>query len=394
MDAGDTSKGIAVNLSFKDIQYRFARFLLTVAGVGFLVTASIGMVGLYRGIIADALLVIDTIGADLWVVQGDRQGPFSEGSAVSLDLDARVESLGNVYNVRRFRQFSYQFLHNGKQSRAAITTLDYPKDNGSWLNLVYGRSIGAAHFEVVADVSSGLHVGETIHMAKDEYRIVGLTSGMVDASGDAMMFITLNDALAISSQRTSEEILLARSAAQAGNQNAGSSSAGRISAVLVSLDAATDPETVRDAMMSWGDVNVLTQADQSDLLLNQRLWRLRLQILAFTAVLLVVMAIIISLIIYTMTIEKLHQIAMLKLIGARNSLIVSMIAQQAAMIGVGGFAFGLLLSNLIFPYFPRRIVMTPEDLGLLFAAVCIVSAGSSLFGISRALSVKAQEVLS
>lgn len=385
-----------MNLALKDIRFNFPRFLLTVAGVGFLVTASVGMVGLYRGIIADALLVIDSVGADLWVVQGGRFGPFSESSSIDPSLDSRVQGLAGVEETRRFLQFSYQFPHDGKEARAAITALDFPADDGHWLNLKYGRSLNTTHYEAVADVTVGLALGDVVRLGTDDYRIVGLTRRMVDSTGDGLLFVSISDAMAIAGERTSEEILLSRartglSSSAAGPQDNAKQS---VSAVLVTLDPAADANEVRQALMRWGDVNVLSQAEQRDLLLNQRLWRLRLQILAFTAVLLVVMAIIISLIIYTMTIEKLHQIAMLKLIGARNSMIISMIAQQAALIGVGGFCFGLLVSNLIFPYFPRRIAMEPADLSMLFAAVAVISGASSLFAISRALRVRAQEVLS
>lgn len=384
-----------MNLALKDIRFNFARFLLTVAGVGFLVTASVGMVGLYRGIIADALLIIDSVGADLWVVQGGRSGPFSESSSIQPSLDTRVEGLAGVQNTRRFLQFPYQFGHEGRQPRAAITGLDFPGDTGQWLNLKYGRSLDAPHFEAVADLTVGLELGDIVRLGPDDYRIVGLTQGMVDSTGDGLLFVSINDAMTIAGQRTSEEVLLNRARAGLPSTDGQRESANqRISAVLVTLNPATDPNDVRQAVMRWGDVNVLSQAEQRDLLLNQRLWRLRLQILAFTAVLLVVMAIIISLIIYTMTIEKLHQIAMLKLIGARNSMIIWMIAQQAALIGIGGFGFGLMISNVIFAYFPRRIVIDPADLGMLFAAVAVISGASSLFAISRALRVRAQEVLS
>ena len=146
--------------------------------------------------------------------------------------------------------------------------------------------------------------------------------------------------------------------------------------------------------MRWGDANVISKAEQRDLLLNQRLWRLRVQILAFTSVLLLVTAIVISLILYTMTMEKLHQIALMKLLGAENSRIVSMILQQAALIGLFGFALSLLLANTVFPWFPRRIVMLPSDLAMLFAILCVICVIASWFGIARALKVRAQEVLS
>src|SRR5690606_14812750 len=75
-------EGGAMNLAIKDIRFNFMRFALTALGIGFLLLGAIGAIGLYRGIVSDALLVIDRIGADLWVVQGERVGPFSEGSAI------------------------------------------------------------------------------------------------------------------------------------------------------------------------------------------------------------------------------------------------------------------------------------------------------------------------
>ena len=61
--------------------------------------------------------------------------------------------------------------------------------------------------------------------------------------------------------------------------------------------------------------------------------RARRQIGLFTTILLIVSAVIIALIIYTMTMEKLRQIATLKLIGAPDSKIVGLIVQQALVLG-------------------------------------------------------------
>lgn len=387
-----------MNLAVQDIRFNLLRFLLTVAGVGFLITASIGMAGLYRGIVSDALLIIDRIGADLWVVQGGRAGPFAEGSAVSSTMDRRVEGVPGVAGVRRFVQASQQFMVGGRELRATLTGLDYPRDDGHWLQLVRGRFLETGHFEAIADTSIGLAVGDRVRLGQDDYTIVGTTSGMVDSMGDGLLFVSVNDAIAIAQRRRSEEILLARAAAGTGAAATGNDSSVRqdskIAAVLVRLDNAADAGRVRAAVQGWGDANVLSRADQHDLLLNKRLLRLRIQLLAFTGVLLVVMAIVISLIIYTMTLEKLHQIAMLKLIGARNSVIVSMILQQAAFVGIGGFCFGVAAARLIFPYFPRRVEMQSGDLLGMLVVVMAISGLASLFGISRALKVRAQEVLS
>lgn len=385
-----------MNLGFKDIRHNLGRFLMTAAGVAFLVTASIGMVGLYRGIVEDALLIIDRIGADLWVVQGGRFGPFSESSAISADMDRRVEGIAGVAEVRRFAQVSQQFPFQGRQLRASITGLDYPKDRGEWVRLTAGRHLANGHFEAIADASVGLGLGDRVRLGQDDYTIVGLTQGMVDMSGDGLFFVTVNDAMAIARRRTSEEVVLARDAMRPGAAINGSSvqQDSKIAATLVTLNPAAGEKAVRAAILAWGDANVLSRADQENLLLNQRLWRLRVQILAFTAVLLVVMAIVISLIIYMLTMEKRHQIAMLKLIGARNAVIVVMIAEQSYLIGAGGLLFGLGLSRLIFPYFPRRVVIDAADIGMLALAMAIICGFASLLGISRALKVRAQEILS
>lgn len=386
-----------MNLGFKDIRHNLGRFVMTAAGVAFLVTASVGMIGLYRGIVEDALLIINRIGADLWVVQGGRSGPFSESSAISSDMDRRVEGVAGVALTRRFVQVNQQFAFDGRQLRASITGLDYPRDRGDWIVLSAGRALANTHFEAIADESVGLGLGDRVRLGQDDYTIVGLTRGMVDMGGDGLLFVTVNDAMAIAQRRTSEEVLLARRAAGQGAGSAGGSSVrqdSKIAATLVTLNPAADPAAVRAAIMAWGDTNVLSRADQENLLLNQRLWRLRVQILAFTAVLLIVMAIVISLIIYMLTMEKRHQIAMLKLIGARNSVIVAMIAEQAYLIGAGGLLMGFGLARLIFPMFPRRVVMTPGDLALLGVAMAVICGFASVLGISRAIKVRAQEVLS
>ncbi|PKN29951.1 MAG: ABC transporter permease, partial [Deltaproteobacteria bacterium HGW-Deltaproteobacteria-21] len=66
-----------MNLSVKDIRHNLGRFLLTSIGIGMLLMIVMGMVGIYRGLIQDATLLIDSIGADLWIVQLHTKGPFA-----------------------------------------------------------------------------------------------------------------------------------------------------------------------------------------------------------------------------------------------------------------------------------------------------------------------------
>ncbi|WP_029354573.1 ABC transporter permease [Bosea sp. 117] len=386
-----------MNLALKDALHAPARFTLTAFGVALLMTAVIGMTGLYRGVVEDALLIIDGVDADLWVVQGERAGPFAEGSAVAPDMDRRVEGVPGVADVRRFTQFSQQFVFAGSSRRATITGIDAPRDDGRWLSLVAGRWLNASRYEAVVDESTGLAVGDRVQLAHDVYTVVGMTRHMVDSAGDGLFFVGINDATAIAQRRTSEEIHLARAAqgnAVAQQDRSSVAQESKIAAVLVRLEPAADPDQVAGAIERWGDVRALTTDEQRDLMLNARLWKLRLQILAFTGLILLITGIVVSLIIYTLTVEKLHEIALLKLIGARESVVAGMIGQQAGLIGIAGFVLALGSSRLIFSLFPRRVVMLPADLALLALALAVICAGAAWIGIVRASRVNAREVLS
>ncbi|MEM7497384.1 MAG: ABC transporter permease [Pseudomonadota bacterium] len=379
-----------MNLAIKDIRHTLPRFVITLLGVGLLITASVGMNGLYRGIVADATLLIERVDADYWVVQGGRAGPFAEPSVISSTMDRRVAGLDGVARVRRFMQSDQQILHQGQERRATLIALDYPTDTGDWIDLTRGRPLAQGRYEAVADESLGFAVGDRIKLARDSYEIVGLTRNMVSAMGDGLIFVTINDALDVARRKANEEVLLTRAAAGIEDLPADS----KIAAILVDLEPGADEEALRRAVLHWGDANILSSAEQNDLFLNQRLWRLRVQVLSFTGVLLAVMAIVISLIVYTMTLEKLNQISLLKLIGARNSRIYGMIVQQAMLIGLGGYLTGIAIAHLIFPLFPRRVLLDPQDLVVMFGIVMLIGLVAAQLGIRRAMKARPQDVLS
>jgi putative ABC transport system permease protein len=159
------------------------------------------------------------------------------------------------------------------------------------------------------------------------------------------------------------------------------------------IPGSADAEGVKQAISRWGDVTVMSAEEQRTAFLYGRLGRLRGQILMFTAVLLVVSAVVIAVTIYTMTLEKRREIALLKLIGARNKVIVSMVLQQALVLGALGYAIAVGIGPLIKPLFPRRLVQPPEDYLMFAAIVLVLCVLGALLGIWKAMQIRAQEVL-
>jgi putative ABC transport system permease protein len=103
-----------MNLATKDIRHSLGRFALTAFGIGLLLMIVLGMSGIYRGMIADALVVVDRVGADLWVVQRGTRGPFAEISRVPANLEHRLLAVPGVVSARSFVSHNIQREHNGR----------------------------------------------------------------------------------------------------------------------------------------------------------------------------------------------------------------------------------------------------------------------------------------
>lgn len=91
-----------MNLATKDIRHDLGRFAMTTIGVGMLLLLVMGMAGMYQGFVVEALLVVDRIGADLWIVQRDTRGPFAELSRVPPNLVHRALAVPGVKSAREF----------------------------------------------------------------------------------------------------------------------------------------------------------------------------------------------------------------------------------------------------------------------------------------------------
>ena len=402
-----------MNLASRDIRHNFGRFALTTLGIGTLLMIVMGMGGIYRGLVQEATLLVDRIDADLWVVQKDTRGPFAEISRVPANLEDRIRAVPGALSSRGFVSTTIQRERDNRPMRITVQGLSWPEDRGQWLPLVAGRALGQSHYEMLADESLNLPLGEKVKLAKDTYTVVGLTRAMSSPAGDSMAFFTLQDAQAIQFDLSGEAIRLERSARhsraeridlgrsqpQVIERSLGPSSQipalgpPVISAVLVKIRSGVDPSNVQSVIAKWSDVSVYTSDGERNLLVGGIVDRSRRQLGLFRLLLIIVSGIIMALILYTLTLDKLHDIAMLKLLGARNGVILGLILQQALLLGGLGYVVAYYIGQWVFPVFPRRVVIIPEDLWVLAGVVVGISVLASLLGVIKALRVEPNEVL-
>ena len=402
-----------MNLASRDIRHNFGRFVLTALGLGMLLMVVMGMGGIYRGLVQEATLLVDRIGVDLWVVQKGTRGPFAEISQLPPNMENRVHAVPGVLDSRDFVSTTIQRMHHGRPMRLTVQGLSWPEDQGQWLPIVAGRALGQAHYEMLADESLKLSLGEKVAFAKDTYTVVGLTRGMSSPAGDSMAFFTVPDAQVIQFDLSGEAIRLERSARYSRaeridlgrsqpqvierslGQSSGIPALGppHVSAVLVKVRPGVDPFQVQSIMGRWPDVSVYFSDAQRALLVGGIVDRSRRQLGLFRVLLIIVSGIIMALILYTLTLDKLHDIAMLKLMGARNGVILGLILQQALLLGAVGYVVAYYIGQWLFPSFPRRVVILPEDLWMLAGVVVGISVLASLLGVIKALRVEPNEVL-
>ena len=401
-----------MNLALRDVRRHLARFVGTAAGLGLLLSVVVAMQGIYAGMVDDATILTRAMHADLWLVQRDTRGPFAEGSRLDPSVEARAAA---VPGVRTARPYTYQLIqreHRGAVMRIALVGLGWPDDPGRSLPLVRGRRLQQPHGEMIVDASLGLGIGEKLMLAGEHYRVVGLTRNALTSGGDSVAFMTVSDAELVAFDQPPEAAVLERQRvverlrridlgrgqpaledlATDPRWRAPALASPPVAAVLVEADPHRLAE-VREVMRSWGDVSVYSQSEEEALLLGGVVQRARMQIGLFTAILTLTAAVIVMMVMYNLTLEKTHDLAVLKLMGAPKPRLLGLVLQQAWLLGALGYAVAFALGEIVFPMFPRRVLIT-ETISMVapIATMAIVTL-ASILGLTHVMRIDPSRAL-
>ncbi len=388
-----------ISLAGRDILHSWSKFVLTGIGLGLLIGVTLTMAGVYRGMVEDAKALLNNSGADIWVVQQDTQGPYAESSSLRDDVYRALLAQPGVSRAANVTYLTMQVRLSNADVRAMVVGFE-PGQPGEPGYLVAGRQITRSHYEAVADVKTGFQLDDTIRIRRHDYRVVGLTRRMVSSGGDPMVFIPLKDAQEAQFLKDNDAILNERArttanptlnrpgvpglldailASQSANHN--------VNAVLVQIAPGTEPEHVASEIRRWKHLQAFTRAQMEEILVSKLIATSAKQIGMFLVILAIVSAAIVAFIIYTMTLGKIREIAVLKLIGTRNRTIAGMILQQAMGLGLIGFMVGKTAATVWAPFFPKFVLLEPGDAVRGFIVVMAICALASTLAIRVALRV-------
>jgi putative ABC transport system permease protein len=434
-----------MNLAIKDVSYYRFKFFSSTIGVSLLIMVVVTIGGIVRGIISDSSTIIEETGADLWAVQAwgahpraGTLGPFAEisrlpqsvyhaiaampGVAEASPLAMAWEHVERMSRMTPLMKFMYintllntatmvkpGWMAMTHAQRFIVIGYELGKIGGPPV-IIAGRGIEASHYEVVADVTTGFTVGEGVRLGNFDYTIVGLTKNMVGFTADPVIYTTLLDAQNIIFQQepnllraqqlvaaedsaevaTTQPHLAAPAAAKAADAVANTRF---INAIAVKLHAGVSVRDVAARITRWQHLAVYTAPEEVNIQLMGSNRLILFQLSLFRDVLVSIAGVVIGLIIYTFTLDKLHEIAMLKLLGAPGRLIYQMILQEALVMGIAGTLLGSALEQLSEPYFPRRVIATYSDIGLMLGAMTVVAVLASALAVRRAMHVDPRSVL-
>ncbi len=401
-----------ISLAGRDIAHAWSKFVFTGIGLGLLIGVTLTMAGVYRGMVDDAKALLDNSGADLWVVQQDTQGPYAESSSLADDSYRAILGMAGVARAANVTYLTMQVrqLDNGQAQdvRAMVVgiTPDGAGHPGQPGYLVDGRHLTRGHYEAVADIATGFKLGQRIRIRRDAYTVVGLTRRMVSSGGDPMVFIPIkdaqqaqflkdNDAIVRQRERTAQNPALNRPGVPGllDAVIASQSSNNSVNAVLVQIAPGADPDAVAEPIRRWKRLSVYTRAQMHMILIDKLIATAARQIAMFLVILAIVSAAIVAFIIYTLTLGKIREIAVLKLIGTRNRTIAWMIMQQSIALGLIGFVVGKVSATFWAPIFPKYVLLETGDALRGFFAVVVICILASVLAIRAALKVDPAEAI-
>jgi len=205
-----------------------------------------------------------------------------------------------------------------------------PGEPGEPRYLIAGRQIERTHYEAVADASTGFQLGERVRIRRHDYTVVGLTRRMVSlAAIDGVHPAARCPGGAVSQGQRRHRQRTGAGAGQSGVESAWNAGLAEtvsrsqetsrmVNAVLVQIAPGWAADEVAETIRRWKRLQAYTVPQMEEILIAKLIATSARQIAVFLMILAVVSAAIVSFIIYTMTLGKLREIAVLKLIGARD----------------------------------------------------------------------------
>lgn len=356
-----------VDLARKNLLHDKLRFVITISGVAFAVTLIFVQVGLFTGLLNNASATIDHLDADIWVTS--RKTPNVDFA--HLFSETAVQRVRSVPGVARADNllvaFMFMSLPSGARESIEVYALEdfagwrFPWNvtRGSLEDLRRGRFFFLD--ESAAKRFGPFAVGDFREIMENRLKLIGTTR-------DALSFTTTP--IAFMDYRIAQALL-------------GREWQGRSSYILVKLAPGADIAAAKAEIqrrLPYNDVH--TKAEWSR---RSRAYWVDNTGIGFNMFMTVLLGCLVGIVVvaqtlYTSTMEHIKEFGTVKAIGGSNADIYKILAEQAVISAVTGYAFGLIPAFALVPAMAKgglRLILTPELMVVVFVgtvAMCLLAA--------------------
>jgi len=336
-------------VSLRDLQWRRRRFFIAAGSVALVLAMTLLLSGFSASFGNEVDRVVDSLGADAYLVADGAEGPFTATRFVPETVIAEAAAQPGVTAADGMLVSRFTIDHSGPRD---VNVIGLRPGGIGTPHVTDGRPFTASN-EAVADERVGVAVGDRVAIGGREFTVVGETSGMRYLGGVPVVFIATVDAqaIALSGQPLVSAVLVK----------------GTPPADLAGIDVRT-PDDVR-----------------SDL---KRPLKDATSTINFVAVLLwLVAASIIGSSVYLTALERSRDFAVFKSTGMSTRALVGSVVAQAVVISLCAAAIGIVLAGFLGPQFPLP-VETPRSAVLALPVLAVVAAVlASTAAFRRAVAV-------
>lgn len=356
-----------VSLARKNLLHDKLRFAITVTGVAFAVTLVFVQVGLFLGLLDNASITIEHISADLWVTS--KNTPNVDFSHTFPETS--VQRVRSIPGIQRADNLIVWFMQLSLPTGAQEGTLVYALEDFKAWNIPWNIREGN-----IDDLRRGpyffldgsavrrygpFETGEYREILDRRLKIIGRTEFARSFTTTPITFMDYRLAQELAYQTLS----------------------GKTTYVLVKLAPGADPNAIRAEIKRRLPHNdVFTRDEWAKR--SRAYWvantgiGLNMYITVFLGIL--VGVIVVALTLYTSTMEHIKEFGTVKAIGGGNGDIYRILAEQATIAAVAGFAGGGLIAWAMRPVMAKidlKLIVTPEFAAIVFfgtLAMCLLAS--------------------
>lgn len=339
------------------------RFAISVGGVTFAALLILVILGLYRGFEREAGSVVESVPADIWVMEQDTMDIFHSFSVIAEEDASDVADVAGVNAVVAVYARRAEVSYEGGNADSYLLAFDVPEGSEA-LRGIRSPGPGEIVLDEVFSRKTGLGTGDMLTVRERELTVadvadisnIGLSQFSLISAADARKVIAIPDS---------------------------------VNFFLVQVTPGSDPVAVAESIEESVPG---VRAETKEAFASENRSEIMAFFLPIVSVLLVIAflvgTVVIGLTIYTSTIERAREYAVMKAVGAGPVFLYRVVFSQSVILGTTGFLLGfplaLAVNRLAQNVVPEFVnILRWEDILAVFGVTLVMTVFAGVVPVRR-----------